>query len=420
MQNYMKKSLLSSIYRPVIIIFILFCFSLQPVFPQSQSQFQLVESVPVETSLGSSHTIRTSEAWLEMIHSAQKSIEVETFYLSNETGEALEPVIGALREAAERGVVIRLLTDARMAGTYPETLQQLNQQTNISTRSIDYYDKLGGVMHAKYFIVDNQILFLGSQNMDWRALKHIHELGVIIRNPKIAALFKRIFEVDWQLGSTRSMHMLPLLNQDSVINRNHPLFIADGRRDTISLYPTFSPQKTTYPQLEEDESEIIRQIDNARERVEIQLLSYKPVSRHNLYLNLDNALRKAAVRGVQIRLIVSDWNTRYPDIQYLKSLRVIPNIEIHISKIPEWSGGFIPYARVEHCKYMVVDSGQVWIGTSNWGWNYFYASRNAGLIIENRNVNQTVHEIFSKSWDSAYTKPLDVCREYKAPDISGE
>ncbi|MEJ2050731.1 MAG: phospholipase D-like domain-containing protein [Calditrichota bacterium] len=420
MKSITKSLVITSTTPFLFTLLILLQLPFQSLLSQPASKFQLVESVPVETSLGSSKTLRTADVWLDMINSAKKSIEVEAFYISSEAGEPLEPIITAFLDAASRGVIIRFIIDERMARTYPETLQQLNQQPNITIRKINYYDKLGGVMHAKYFIVDDVQLFLGSQNFDWRALKHIHELGVRIHNAKISLLFKKVFEIDWELASDHSTPILYSLNQDSVINRNLPLLLSVDHQDTISLFPTFSPQQTTYPQLEEDEREIIHLIDGAKDRLEIQLLSYKPVFRNNFYQDLDNALREAAARRVQVYLIVSDWNTGFPDIQYLKSLQVIPNIDIHISKIPQWSGGFIPYARVEHCKYMVVDSAQVWIGTSNWGWNYFYVSRNAGLVISSKSVTKTVHDIFLRSWNSDYTAPLDICKEYKSPSVSGD
>ena len=119
-------------------------------------------------------------------------------------------------------------------------------------------------------------------------------------------------------------------------------------------------------------------------------------------------------------MILSNWNTRQPGIQYLKSLQVVPNIEIRISTIPQWSGGFVPFARVEHCKYLVVDSSLVWLGTSNWSYSYFNSSRNLGLVLESPVTNHLVHRIFLKSWDSEYCKTLDVCREYMAPDVSGK
>jgi len=61
----------------------------------------------------------------------------------------------------------------------------------------------------------------------------------------------------------------------------------------------------------------------------------------------------------------------------IKSLSLAPGLELRISSIPVYSGGFIPYARTEHCKYMVVDGETSWIGTGNWEESYFRNCRDA-------------------------------------------
>jgi hypothetical protein len=119
-------------------------------------------------------------------------------------------------------------------------------------------------------------------------------------------------------------------------------------------------------------------------------------------------------------MILSNWNTRKPGIYHLKSLHVLPNIEISVSSIPEWSEGFIPYARVEHCKYMMVDQEHLWLGTRSWSWSYFHTSRNLGLVVKSKNVNAIVPKIFMKSWDSDYCQLLDLCAPYTPPNIAEE
>ena len=57
------------------------------------------------------------------------------------------------------------------------------------------------------------------------------------------------------------------------------------------------------------------------------------------------------------------------------------NIEVKLVTIPEWSGGFIPFARVIHAKYLVVDAEHSWLGTSNWSKDYFFKSRNVGIVV---------------------------------------
>ncbi|MEJ2635452.1 MAG: phospholipase D-like domain-containing protein [Calditrichia bacterium] len=358
-----------------------------------------------------------------MIGSATSTLDMEFFYISNKQNEPLQQVVDAIKAASVRGVQVRIIADARMAKTYPETLEELDLLSNIEVRKISLYNQMGGIMHAKYFIVDRKQVFVGSQNMDWRALKHIHELGVTIRNSKLAKLISKIFELDWQISGEQKENVPATLTEipkDILINAANPLKLTDDSGNPLYLYPTFSPRKAIFPGMEWDETEIVKLIDDAKQRVEIQLLTYKPVSHGYFYDKLDNALRRAAARGVQVRMILSNWDTREPGVQFLKSLEVVPNVEVRISTIPQWSGGFVPFGRVEHCKYMVSDDHQVWIGTSNWSYSYFHTSRNLGFIIKNDSVNQTLHDIFMKSWDSPYAEVVNPAKTYQAPNVGGD
>ncbi|HFE62820.1 MAG TPA: phospholipase [Caldithrix sp.] len=396
-----------------------FCVTL---FSQTTPVFQLVESVPVETTLGVSETARTRQMWLEMFRSARQSIDMEIFYLSHKKGEALQPVIDELMAAAKRGVKIRIIADAKMAKTYPETLERLNSLPNITVRRTDYFNRLGGVLHAKYFMVDGKELFLGSQNMDWRALTQIHELGARVRSPKLARLFGAIFRQDWKIaGDDNDQPVMVEMEfpPEVMINASNPLTFPGVSGDTLLLYPSFSPEILLPPVLCWDETELVKLINRAKKSIEIQLLSYKPVSRGKYYPVLEDALRRAAARGVRVHLIVSNWNTRQPGIQYLRSLQALPNVEVRISSIPQWSGGHIPFARVEHCKFMAVDNEWVWLGTANWAYSYFYTSRNVSLIIHSAAINQMVRKIFFKSWNSTYCKTLDLVKKYIPPDVAG-
>lgn len=382
------------------------------------AQIQLVESVPVETNLGIAETDRTLEVWLDMINGAEERIDIETFYFSAQEGEPLDQVIDALESAAGRGVQIRIIADAKFADIYPQTLNSLDSLENIEVRRISFFNEMDGVQHAKYFIVDGKDLFLGSQNFDWRSLKHIHELGIRIQHKQLAEFILQVFDLDWQLCQQRiNFENLEKMSRLFVqLDHDNPISIEWGDEEHL-VYPIFSPQGYMLPGMAFEEDEILRLINSAEEKVHIQLLSYNPAYDNEYYATLDDALRSAAARGVQVRLLVSDWNKRKPGVDYLKSLQALPNIEVKFSAIPQYSEGFIPYARVEHCKYMIVDDNLAWIGTSNWAKNYFYASRNLGLIIKSKEINSTVQKIFLKSWDSHYAEILEPTKEYEAPRI---
>jgi phosphatidylserine/phosphatidylglycerophosphate/cardiolipin synthase-like enzyme len=378
---------------------------------QSYNDIELVESYPIETTLDDPDVRNALDVWTEMIKGAKHSLDIEQFYISTKTGEPLEIIIKEIIAASERGVKIRVLADARMYKTYPETIDLLNKQKNILARIIDFGKIAGGIQHAKYFIVDGEEMFLGSQNFDWRALKHIHELGVRVRNKNIADIFGDVFEIDWKLSDKNDAE-----NISSLINHkkyNYPITLIGEMNDTISIIPTMSPISAIPDTSLWDENWIVQMIDEAKKEVLCQFLTYSPLARDKKYYAIvDNALRRAAVRGVKVKMIVSDWSKDHPTVDHLKSLSLVPNIEIKFSSIPEWSGGYIPFARVDHCKYLVIDSARCWIGTSNCEKSYFYTSRNLGLYISNNLIAQKAKKIFYLSWNSDYTESIKPEVEY--------
>ena len=150
----------------------------------------------------------------------------------------------------------------------------------------------------------------------------------------------------------------------------------------------------------------------------MQLLSYRAIGRDGAYFDtLESALRRAASRGVTVQLLLSDWSKRRDSIVGLQSLQVLPGIEVRLATIPPWSGGFVPYARVIHAKYLVVDGRRAWLGTSNWASSYFHRSRNVGLVIEGGDVPATLDRFFEDGWSGPHSAAVDPCAEYEPPRI---
>ena len=118
-------------------------------------------------------------------------------------------------------------------------------------------------------------------------------------------------------------------------------------------------------------------------------------------------------------MIVADWEKGGSSEAALKSLSRERNIEVAFSAIPAWEGGYIPFARVEHCKYLVADGERFWLGTSNCEKGYFYGSRNMGLVVTSRTMAKRLVQIFAKSWESPYRESIVDGRVY-APRQHGE
>lgn len=399
--------------KSLVILFIAFTsFSISRSQPAGSADFELVESVPVETTLDNPDIRNAHEVWLEMINGATKSLDIEQFYVSNQTGELLEDIIVAIEQSAKRGVQVRLIADARMNKTYPETIERLSKQKNISTRIIDFGKLAGGIQHAKYFIVDGKRIFLGSQNFDWRALNQIHELGLSITHKGAVEFYSNIFELDWNLAASNDP-----AKADSLLKRTKydvPFTIVASGNDTITFTPTASPRQFIPDSLLWDEPNILRLIDGARHEVMLQFLAYSPFARGGgRYDVLDNALRHAASRGVKVQMIVSDWEKSGSSEKALKELSQIQNIEVKFSVIPDLPERYISFARVEHCKYIVVDGSAFWLGTSNAEKSYFYNCRNLGVVVRNTKLSSLLQRVFMKSWDGPYTEPVQQEKKYE-------
>ncbi len=368
-------------------------------------EFEVVTTVPVETDISRAGTRSAAAVWPEMINGARRSLDIAEFYLASEKGEALEPVIEAVLAAGRRGVSVRILSDAGMAKIYPEVLASFKGKPGIDTRFFDWKKIHGGILHAKYFVVDNREAFIGSQNFDWRSLSQIHETGLRIRSPLFAAALTRIFELDWAFNGGdiwaygHKSALSPLRFPDDA-----RLLASPNGFNPYGVWSALGP--------------LVGLLDKARRKVTVQLLSYSVATPKGRFLLIDEALRRAAGRGVKVSLLVSDWNLKPSQITGLKELARVPNIEVRFAVIPPARRGFIPFARVIHSKVMRVDDDDCWVGTSNWGYEYFYESRNVEVILQRPDIARVLDEIFLSLWNGPYVHKLDPEKEYQAPRIN--
>ncbi|WP_050469995.1 phospholipase D-like domain-containing protein [Herbaspirillum chlorophenolicum] len=374
--------------------------------------FELVHTVPRETTLGTPDLRDAALVWKEMFDGAQREIDFGQFYVAGQDGEALDDIIAHLDAAGRRGVKIRFLMEKKGEfASVAATIEKLKRIPNLEFRQLDYSKMTGnGIIHAKYFVVDGASAFVGSQNFDWRSFSHIHETGLKITDTAIAAQVQQIFDIDWQAQAAIAAGQAPAI-------QNHATVMADEGRGN---YLVASPNAFNPPGVGDSESELVRLVAGAKQEVRVQLLDYAPLSygpNHTrpYYAVIDNAIRAAAARGVKVKLMVSNWNTEQPAIRYLQSLAVLPNVEIRIVTLPRASTGFIPFARVIHTKAMSIDGRVAWIGTSNWAGGYLDKSRNLEVVLHDERMARRIAELHEQTWSSPYAEPIDVLRQYPKP-----
>lgn len=363
----------------------------EPLSPGEDVLIELVETAPIETTLDHADVRDAADVWPEMIDHAKRTLDFAEFYASEAdekhlTGSKLTRVVTAVERAAARGVRVRFMADQTFVKTYPDTLERF-RAAKVDVRVVDYSKLGGGIIHAKYFVVDGEEAFLGSQNFDWRALAHIQEMGVRIRSLAVAGMLEDVFAIDWE-------------GRVIAVPAQEPTPVKTGER----LFFVASPRGWLPDEKQWDLPRLVASIDAAKRSIDVQVLTYGAHNRDGTsFTTLDDALRRAAARGVKIRLLVSHWAKP----KALAELAATPNVEVRVITIPPWSGGEVPFARVAHAKYAVFDANAVaWVGTSNWEGDYFTKSRNVGVFVEGGKVPARLEGIFEDGWTSSYAKAL--------------
>lgn len=355
----------------------------QPSAKVDATTVELVESFPLETALGHPDVPDAKDVWVTMIDGARATLDVAEFYLSDdprasaESPSALGRVVAAIERAAARGVRVRVLVDASFLPKYPEVPERLRAMRGVEVRAIDGAKAFGGgILHAKYFVVDGTSAYLGSQNFDYRSLEHIHELGVRTTDTGVVTGLRRTFARDYAFASG-----------EPTADPGGPPLGAPSPRTTFAA----SPRDALPEGIAWDLPLLVAELRRAHREICVAMLTYKAKMRDGSdFTDLDTELRAATKRGVRVRLVVGAWRATEPSLLALRDA----GVEVHAVEVPRWSGGEIPFARVVHAKYLVVDRERAWLGTSNWEGDYFLKSRNVGLFVNDSAFAGRLHGIF--------------------------
>jgi hypothetical protein len=124
---------------------------------------------------------------LQYFKDAKKSILVCVFTISN------HHIANALREAHERGLDVRIVTDDLFAAKDESDVQDLARE-GIQVRTDD---TKAALMHNKFAVIDEKYLITGSYNWTAQATYYNQENVVIIENPHGVSTFKIHFEELW-------------------------------------------------------------------------------------------------------------------------------------------------------------------------------------------------------------------------------
>lgn len=402
----------------------------------------LLESIPENLTFaeGSPTHVSVFESWSQLISLAERSIDIAAFYFTLK-GQDVQPndtdpsawqgdkIFSDLMKAGtERGITVRIVQSKPTKQQPDLETMALEVEGAAKVRSINFQQMLGaGILHTKMFIIDKKHFYIGSANLDWRSLTQVKELGIAIYNCScLAHDLMKIFEVYWKLA-VRDPYIPPEWPEPlhTSINKENPVSLLVNS-SVLLAYISSSPPPLSPKGRTTDLDSILDTINKAQVFIYIAVMDYFPTSlytkKESYWPLIDDALRRVlVVKHLQVRILASYWNhTRPTMFSFLRSLNALNSdlfdIEVKMFVVPSFTEAQarIPFARVNHNKYMVTDQA-VYIGTSNWSEDYFVNTGGVGIIFQNPSTNssessnplrQQAEEVFKRDWASEYAQPL--------------
>lgn len=402
----------------------------------SSCSASLVESIPENLTypiFSISHQ-STYKALANLIEMASHSIEIASFYwtlrgidiYSDPSAWQGEDIFKRLVIAGRnRSISLRIVQNIENTRQPNEDTRILAKNAFAKVRSLNMTKFMGsGILHTKMWLIDRTHFYIGSANLDWRSLTQVKELGAVIYNcPTLANDMGKLFDVYWYMAAADSIPKPWPKQYSTNINSITPLKL--GLNDTkYDIYISSSPPPFCAVGRTVDIDAILKIINSAKKFVYIAVMDYSPAivfSYPSVYWPvIDNALRNVSfTKGVKIRLLGSSWAHTKPSMfNYLNSLQALDgakkaDIQVKMFHVPAFTPEQedIPFARVNHNKYMVTDSTG-YIGTSNWSGDYFISTAGLGLIFkpsknqQSDDLRQQLEETFLRDWNSKYSKDI--------------
>ncbi|XP_076018880.1 5'-3' exonuclease PLD3 isoform X2 [Genypterus blacodes] len=410
---------------------------------------RLVESTPEGLYPSDPSSLQSvADSWLDLLDKAKSSAYIGAFYVTLRNSDSKLPdsvdsqgrqVFEKLKQLDSKHVKLQIAVNAPQTSSL-DTAELAAAGAEV--REVNLTSLTGGIIHTKMWVVDQKHLYLGSANMDWRSLSQVKEVGLSVEDCScLAQDALRIFGVYWSLGAEASPSLPPYwpARFSALSSAQKPLHMKFNGVPA-QVYLSSAPPQISARGRSDDLTTILSVIADAKEFVHISVMDYLPLSKYSkptrFWPAIDSALRAAAcTRGVQVQLLVSCWpHSSASMFTFLQSLLVLTrpllrcDIQVKVFTVPSTpEQEKIPYARVNHAKYMVTDR-VLYIGTSNWSEEYFTQTAGVGLVVNQtgaevrtgqRTLQSQAEELFLRDWNSDYAVALSVSDEDVCPRHRG-
>ena len=485
-QTYLRTPLWPSLFLAAMLL-VSGCASLSPGLDVAKTESSALAS-PETTTLGKRFAARAKEhsgmsgfrllidgadsfaLRLQIAEKAEKTLDIQYFVLQHDdTGQLL---LGALLDAADRGVRVRMLLDDALGIDGGATLRPLAAHPNIEIRvfnpflarqefaflrGLEYLLQVGKLdyrMHNKLFVGDNAIAITGGRNIgdEYFQASGDREFGdfdLAVAGPMVANL-SRTFDLFWNdrlaipveaqpfgersaadlakaraaLAEHRQKMVATSVYYRDISRRDQLADILSGKRPLVwakAILAYDSPDKASVVSGDEIGNLIWKRVAGATEAVKTELLIVSP------YLVPGSSelklLRQLRERGVHVRILTNSLaSTDMPVVHagYRNYRAPLVEMGVELYEVrkklgePETKGGSIKSASsgsfALHAKVFVFDRERAFVGSMNFDRRSLRINTELGLIIDSPQIARQIAARFE-----AITQPANSYQVVLAP-----
>lgn len=311
-------------------------------------------------------TTNVCKEFINLVDNAENSIDIAIYGYEN-----IDRVTEALLKAKNRGVKIRFIYDENSNGesiyyTCNNLIKQISDKFRSDTS--DSVSQSNMLMHNKFVIFDNKIVYTGSMNFSKTGFSGYDYNDVaIIKSKEIAHLYTNEFEqmLEGKFHNKKQHNNIP--NKFQVGNSN------------IEIY--FSPQ-------DKSSLRIVQLIKNAQKYVYVPtfLITHTEISKE---------LIAAHKRGIDIKILMDANNvyTKNTKHQVLRENGIPVKIENYAGKL--------------HSKTMIIDDKYIIMGSMNFSNSGENKNDENTIIITNPRLAQSYKNFFNYLWEIIPDKYLN-------------
>lgn len=401
------------------------------------------------------------ELTTEAINSATRSLYINIYEMkSKEIGDAIvkqidngllvdileegQPVGGvSAAEKALQSKIVKAMVAARKRGRSVDHYFVMTSKASRTRRRFRYD-------HAKYVIVDDKALLIGSENFSENAKPTPAKPGnrgweALLHDPSITKDFKKIFTADTDLESGDVMDISaddskavdePALTE--VLENLVPVLsdtkfpLPDNTTvDITSVESVFSPHSL---------SGLLQLMNGAQKTLQLEMMTFAPKWGKNGDVSpLLSGVEAAARRGVSVQVLLNDETafSHQPkedegdgkglsghsfgrpgssgsrpfrsasgsNVDTCDELNKVAesenlDLECRIASLEKMKVAYI------HNKGVLVDGNRVLVSSINWNQNSVENNREAGVVLESEAVYQFYEPVFEKDWSVSESRRL--------------